>query len=320
MARRVLPGADGAHREIASDGIVPQRDGHVVEVRRLRRPQVQLLRRQNGAAAAVLVRFAAADGRSLIGNFDSSALRRGRGEPPTDASLRQLRREQERLHIVLRHVLGPDGLPDAALRRVPDAAALRLLLAAREGYSVRIVAHGDSQDVFAIPQKLCHIQCKGRIAARVRPGKQAVDVHPCPLVSGSDVQQHPPAIRLCKRQRPPVPEHLTGLQNSAHPGQRRFRRKRHEDLPVPRAGAGVGGRDGVVPEAVKIVIAFPHELRAGIFLQNSVLVQRFAPRCQHFVPSFFLSASTGGRISSSTMAAARKMDGVGTVFTTPRST
>ena len=36
--------------------------------------------------------------------------------------------------------------------------------------------------------------------------------------------------------------------------------------------------------------------------------------------SFFLSASTGGRISSSTMAAARKMDGVGTVFTTPRST
>ena len=91
-------------------------------------------------------------------------------------------------------------------------------------------------------------------------------------------------------------------------------------MPVPRAGAGVGGRDGVVPEAVKIVIAFPHELRAGIFLQNSVLVQCFAPRCQHFVPSFFLSASTGGRISSSTMAAARKMDGVGTVFTTPRST
>ena len=79
---------------------------------------------------------------------------------------------------------------------------------------------------------------------------------------------------MCIRDRP-VPEHLTGLQNSAHPGQRCFRRKRHKDLPVPRAGAGVGGRDGVVPEAVKIIITFPHELRAGIFLQNSVLVQRF---------------------------------------------
>ena len=98
--------------------------------------------------------------------------------------------------------------------------------------------------------------------------------------------------------------------------------------PTPDSGAsGENGTrispshaPGQASEAVMIVIAFPHELRAGIFLQNSVLVQRFAPRCQHFVPSFFLSASTGGRISSSTMAAARKMDGVGTVFTTPRST
>ena len=48
-------------------------------------------------------------------------------------------------------------------------------------------------------------------------------------------------------------------------------------------------------------------------------VQRFAPACQHFAPSLFRSSSTGGRISSSTTAAARKMDGVGTVLTTPRS-
>ena len=221
---------------------------------------------------------------------------------------------------MLRYLFRPDGLPDAALRRVPDAAARCLLLPAREGHGVRIVTHSDGQDIFAILQKLCNIQRKGCIPACMRPGKKAVDVHPCPLVGGSEVQQHPPAVLLSERQRPPVPEHLTGLQGPAHPGQRRFRRKWHENVPVPRAGAGVGGRDGIVPEAVKIIITFPHKLRAGIFLQNSVLVQCFTPACQHFASSFFLSSSTGGRISSSTTAAARKMDGVGTVFTTPRST
>lgn len=87
-----------------------------------------------------------------------------------------------------------------------------LLLPAREGHGVRIVTHSDGQDIFAIPQKLCNIQRKGCIPACMRPGKKAVDVHPCPLVGGSEVQQHPPAVLLSERQRPPVPEHLTGFR------------------------------------------------------------------------------------------------------------
>ena len=178
---------------------------------------------------------------------------------------------------------------------------------------------GDGQRVLAVSQQLCNVKGKGRIAARVHPGEQAVEIHGGPLVDGAEVQKRPHTGLLQRRERAAVPEDLLWLQRPADAGQRRFRRKRHENLPVPAAGAGVGGRDGIVPQAVEIIVALPHELRTRIFLQYVRFVQRFAPACHHFAPSLFRSSSTGGRISSSTTAAARKMDGVGTVLTTPRS-
>ena len=287
MPRRVLPRADGAHGKVAFDGVITQRDGHVVELRRLRRPQMQLLRRDDSAAAAVRVRPAFGDGLALIADGDLRALRRGGEDLPADAPLRQLRGKEQRPDIPLRHQLRPHGLPDAALRRVPDAAALRLLLAAGKGDDVRVVAHGDGQGVLALPQQLRDVKGKGGVAACVRSREQTVDVHPRPLVHCPEVQQRPHARPFFERQRPPVPEHLPRPERLPHAGQRRFRREGDEDLPVPRAGAGVGGRDGIVPQAVERIKALPHELRAGIFLQHLLLVKRFTPACQHAASSFF---------------------------------
>ena len=67
MACRVPPGPNGAHGKVALHMILAQCDGNVIKRRRLRRPQVQLLWRQEGAAAAVLAGLALGDGIALIG-------------------------------------------------------------------------------------------------------------------------------------------------------------------------------------------------------------------------------------------------------------
>ena len=92
------------------------------------------------------------------------------------------------------HHLEPDALPDAALCRVPDAAGMEPLLAARLRAGVRGVVDADLDEEG--PVGICagavveiggHVELKGQIAACVRGGKLAVYADRRHPVDGVDV-------------------------------------------------------------------------------------------------------------------------------------
>src|SRR5699024_11553993 len=93
-----------------------------------------------------------------------------------DGALLRVRRDEEAADIAFRHALTPDGLPYAADGRIPNAAGLELLLAARAGGLVRIVRDADDEAVF-LPlgkQQRRDIGGEGEKAPLVRTGLLAV--------------------------------------------------------------------------------------------------------------------------------------------------
>ena len=239
------------------------------------------------------------------------------------AGIRRVRRDAKTRDISLRHPLRPDRLPQAALRRIPDAAAFCFLLAARECIRVRAVTHRDQQFVF-LCQRVGHVHGERRIAAHVRAHAPFVEIDRTLLIRRAEMQQQTRSLARLLRKRAPVPERLPRKQRPPDAGKRSLRRKRHQDLSVPALRRSRRVRDGVVPEAVQVPVAPAHHLRARIFLQNGVRVERFAPDRFHTRSSPAairrLSASTNGTLSASSAAAARKIAGVGMVFVTPSST
>ena len=225
--------------------------------------------------------------------------------------------------IALRHPLRPDRLPDAALRRVPDAAALRFLLAARQLVRIRPVADGNQKHI-AFRKRIRRVQRERGVAAGVTAEQPPVQPDPALLIDCAEMEQQPHSGLRRFHKHPAVPEILAGKQRPADAGKLRLRRKRNKNFSVPVLRTCVGIRDGIVPETVQIAIAFAHHLRARVFLQDCVWIKLFAPDCFHTRASRaaarFFRSSTNGMMNSSTTAAARKISGVGTVLVTPSST
>ena len=147
--------------------------------------------------------------------------------------------------------LAPDGLPDAALRGVPDAAALRALLAARELTDFQVIPDLYDKLVVARAQEGREVGRKGRVAAHVLKNVLAVAKYLCPLVARADVQKKSHTCRDRRdRKRSAVPENLPGVERSIDARELRFRRKRNENFAVPGVRSRVRFRDGIVPEAV----------------------------------------------------------------------
>ena len=178
--------------------------------------------------------------------------------------------------------------------------------------------------VIARAQEGREVGRKGRVAAHVLENVLAVAEDFCPLVARADVQKKTHTCRDRRDgQRPVVPERLPGMQRTIDARELRFRRKRNKDPAVPGVRTCVGIRDGLVPETVRIAIAFAHHLRARVFLQDCVWIELFAPDCFHTRASRaaarFFRSSTSGMMNSSTTAAAKHRGGVGTISVTPRS-
>ena len=155
------------------------------------------------------------------------------------------------LDVIVRYPFAPDGLPDAALRGVPDAAAMTALLAARELGGFQIVPRLHDELVIARAQEGCEICGKGRVATYMLQDILTVAEDFCPLVARADVQKKPHTCRDCRDcQHSAVPEHFSGMQCPVDPRELRFRRKRNENFVVPGVRSHVRFRDGIVPEAV----------------------------------------------------------------------
>ena len=255
-----------AHGKIALHMVLAAGDVQRVEIRIVRRPGVETGERNDAHAAlcpapgdkrAVLAAHVACDGgTALAGGLQLN----------THARVVKLRRDAQGHDMYLRHALEPDRLPDAALRGVPHAAALVALLAVGKGGVVGVVAHRHTKDVLPLAQQARDIRGKRPVPAGVLHGGNAVHEHLRDLIHRAEVQQHavlPETVR--QREAPAIMEKFVLCRTARGTGERRFRRKRHDDLAVPYLRLVAGRRNGVIPDAVEIVKALPPQLRAGIF-------------------------------------------------------
>ena len=119
----VLADADGAQGEVALHPVLAERELQLVEIWFLRGPRPHVLELEQRALARG----------ELVGvrSVYHGAHRALAAHVQLDRAVLQMGRYEERCDVVFRHALAPDGLPDAAHGRIPDAAGLELLLAAR---------------------------------------------------------------------------------------------------------------------------------------------------------------------------------------------
>ena len=174
--------------------------------------------------------------------------------------------------VVFRHTLQPDSLPDAALGRVEHPAGPEGLLAPGLRAAVRGVLHGHPQAVAArIVELGGDIQCEGPVAAPMAAHQMAVHLHGAGIVHGPEVEQHPPAGARRGHKAPVVVEPRPGLQGAPHAGGFRLRGVGHQNVAVPLCGQPRRAGDGVLPQAVQVLVAVPPQGRAGIFGQRMML-------------------------------------------------
>ena len=250
--------------------------GHIVQKGRIRTPRKEMLVRNMQRHRAVLVCIIAAP---VLGDrytpgphhgpqVHRAAGRRGMGLYGHGAGI-VVRQHGQGLDVILRHTLQPDGLPDAALGRVEHPTGLQSLLAPRLGAMAGRILHCHPQAVAAGAVELGgDIQRKGPVAAPVAPYQMAVHLHGAGVVHRAEVQQHPAARPGRRRKKAVVVQPLSGLQGAPHPGGTALRRIGHQDLPIPGCRALCRGGDGVLPQAVEILVAVPPHGRAGIFHQR----------------------------------------------------
>ena len=229
---------------------------------------------RHGDQGGKLIALAAEDGKGALAADD---VRRD-----VHLGVVKVRRDAKGAHIALRHAFDPYALPDAALRRVPDAAALRLLLAAGVEALIGVVRHTYDDGKLPFAEGFGDLRVKGQIAADVRDDVDAVHPDVRGLIHGAEVQDHTPAGKaLGQRERAAIPEVLSALKRLLHAGERRFRRKGHGDITVECFRDGPVRRDGVFPQAVEAHPAFADELRARVFRQRVRRADRACPFCVH---------------------------------------
>ena len=190
----------------------------------------------------------------------------------------KIRGNQQVLDIRLWHGLHPHGLPDAALRRIPDAAPFAALLAPGEAAFLRIVGDADYNVRSAVFDQVGNIQGKGQVAAHMAAGLPVIDPDGSRLVHGAEMEQQPLAAKLRRDQHLPViPEAFPAFQTAAHAGQLRLRGEGHKDAALVRRRLPGAGSDGIVPGAVQIHPVGPGQLGPGILRQGLVPIHLIRP-------------------------------------------
>ena len=209
--------------------------GQVVQKGRVRAPWEEMLLRNMQRHFTVLAGLIAApvlgNGHTPGAHYSPQVRRaagcRGMGFHGHRAGI-IVRRNGERLDVIFRHALQPDGLPDAALRGVEHPAGLQSLLTPRLCTVAGGVLHRHPQAVAAGAVELRgDIQRKGPVAAPVAAHQMAVHLHGAGAVHRTEVQQHPSARPGGRRKVPVVVQPLSGLQRAPHPGGAALRGVRH---------------------------------------------------------------------------------------------
>ena len=280
--RHTAPLAQG---KVAVDGVallfLSLRGAHdqVVQKRRIRAPREEMLLRDVQGHLAVPVGLVAAP---VLGNGHAPGPHHGPQvrRPAGQGSMGFhghgagiiVRGDGQLRDVVFRHTLQPDGLPDAALGRVEHPAGPEGLLAPGLHAGAGGVLHRHPEPVMAgRVQRIGDIQRKGPVAAPVAPHQMAVDLHGAGIVHGPEVEQHPPAGACRGHKAPVVVEPRPGLQGASHAGGFRLRGVGHQNVAVPLCGQPGRAGDGVLPQAVQVLVTVPPQGRAGIFGQRMML-------------------------------------------------
>ena len=323
-AAPVLHNGEFPHTEVAFHPVAGgQRHLQIVQIRVLRAPGAEVLRRNGAHAQSLFIGPAAGDDLTAAQHRDP----RSGGVIGPDGIAQGffviVRGQPQGVNVVFRHALQPYRLPDAALGGVPDAAPVPALLAEGVDPAVGIVGDGRGQAVLPGDQGAGDVQGEGQIAPLMAPHGVVVYQHPAALIHRAEVQQHPvPAEALRQGKGPLIPQGLAAFQPEITAGQQALRREGHQYLSAAAAGILVAVLHGVVPQAVEAEIAVPPQLGPGILRQRAGFVRMLPPggvKRRHFTVSFRFSRAAGMASSTRAAAAARKISAVGTCFTVPRS-
>ena len=287
---------DFAHAEVGIHGIhrgalLQDADPEVIQVRGARLPDVHRVevglhdQVDRHAGDAVL----AADGHPAL----ELALE-GDGQLQIQRANRALvQRDLRREHVVvdvggdvdvldadLSHGLQVHSLPNAGDRRVPAAhQTLGPVLLAARLRAVRLVDHAKAQVIFAVLEQRGDVKGERRVAAPVRAGLPAVDVHGAFKVHRAKAQQHALARHLLRDgEAAAVPDHRVDGVRRAEAGGPGLVRKRHGDLQrqlvagIHPSGteALVGVVKGKLPDAVEVAEGFADKVRARMLRTRNI--------------------------------------------------
>ena len=254
-------------------------DLHLIQIRRLRRPQLRIGDRQADRLAGF--DGSERDGRCLAGilrgithtalaepDLHAVVLRNAVGiDGHIHGSRIDIRHSQVGGDGRTAHGFHPHALPDTRHRRIPDAIGFGHLLSARLFAVVGGIQdlHGEFLLAPALQERR-DIEGKGGIAAGVVAHELVIDIDLGRPVHRFEVQHHalfPPGGRDLERGG--IPEGLVRSNPHAHTGERRFDAERDQDLPVPLLRFRVLGRNhGIVPQTIEGGPLFPHHLRTRI--------------------------------------------------------
>ena len=279
-ARRELAHGRVARHAVHDAAVVAQRNLQVVEEGALGTPELRFGNGKfHGGAGQRLGR---GDGLAAVIEHDLDAVARGRfreGHLDCEALVVEVGRGLHAEDVALRHGFEPDGLPDAAHGRVPDAARIVRLLAARLESLFGGVPDTDAERVAALSERRGDVEVEGGVAAGVGADGRAVHPDIGLPVRGADVEQDAAAApRGRNREAALVPEAAVGAGAFADAREGRLRGKGHEDLAVEMLGFAPDGEDRIVPKPVEVLPCVAHELRTRVFGQHLLRIEFLTPR------------------------------------------
>ena len=285
-ARAVLAERDFSHPEVTRDlvdhFVAPLQDHlQIVEERISRRPQLRAadFQAQRGADRTAglghRLRALFGPGHNRVAGHGAARLHGQLGNRAVD-----VRNDVKPADRRIWNRFQPNGLPNAGDGRVPDAAGIEHLLAARLRPLVDRIpdAHHDLLGLSRF-EGLGDVEGERVVAAPVRTDLVPVDPDRGIPIDGAEVQQNPLTLPVGrKRELAAVPEPTVGPDRLHHAGERRLDGERHQNLPIEGFDLlFVSRTNRVFPKAVQVMPVLSDHLRAGIFSQRIVGRDVFRP-------------------------------------------
>ena len=302
--------ADGelSHAEVRGDGIgdesvrVDGGDAQVVEVRRLRRPQLRTLHRDG--QRCIRFAFGFFDDPAVLHHFDgnSGGVRRDGDGHGFGVDVRH---DVQVLHIAFAHALEPHGAPDAGLSRVPDVPRFRDLFPSGDVRRVRRIEYLERQHVFAFVQTVGDIEGEGEEASFMGAKALPVETDFTVVVDCREVQERDVAEELpFHTELFLIVERVLRRDRLFHTGQLCLGREGDKDVALVVLELRELRQDGILPRAVEAQVTVTLHLRTRILRQrHDVNVFRifgiefhchFSFRAQN-AANLLLFYSTGGK-------------------------